>query len=574
MARLPFHKEGFGPFRKGNPGRTLCQTIGLLIVAAALVLSGCARPVSTTTATTGAPKAGTTTQAPTPTQKGPYGELKLGLSTFDQDRFEPTKVSTTTAVQFFAPMADWLIRLDGAKLGPGVADSWELAKDGGSWIFRIHKGIKFHNGEDLTADDVKFSLERYMRPDSLRPDIREATARVDKVDDYTVAVYTKRSPEIYYTLLLSFYNPSSLGIVQPKDYIEKNGIDYYEQHPIGSGPFKFSRYTKADFVEYEAVDNHWRKTPAFKKFTEYMVPDESTRSAMIKVGALDMMEAEIDAARQLEDKGFKAVSLSHQQTLVILKGGLDPASKGLPISDVRVRQALSLAINREEIMKFYLFGKGSPPLPALLQGEWVEDADIPYWEQQAAKSYARYDPTEAKRLLAEAGYPQGFSIKVWGPIMGQGAFLPKVAEIVAGYWQAIGVKAEVVVADFNAVRPILDVNKVPNTPLRGNAVMNRLGVRPNPVAMYSTYLSSNASYPLLDLSWPEVDKVLASIAVETNVTKRKEIIAQVIQKVADLYVVLPIAGVPSLGVLGPAADYTSLGPHASFAQYVEYVRHR
>ncbi|MBI2858876.1 MAG: ABC transporter substrate-binding protein [Chloroflexi bacterium] len=573
-----------------NKKRSLVVALAV-ILAVSMLIGACSKGQTTTTGaapttaattrpatTTGAApttaattRPATTTVQPTTTAAAaPKGELRIAVLTFDQDRFDPATLSRTTNMLFAVPTFDHLIRLDNGKLIPGLADSWEMAPDGLSWIFRIHKGVKFHNGEDLKADDVKFSFERFMLPIAPQSEMRNGIERVEIVDDYTVRVHTK-GPQPYFATFVSYYSPA-YGAIQPKDYIEARGVEYFTNNPIGSGPWKMIRHDPGDSVKWEAVPNHWQRPPAFKELSLLMVPEEATRVAMLKTGAIDMTNIGLDSAEPMQKAGFKVTTMSSQQTYVLLIGALSPESGNLPTTDIRVRKALSLAIDRNDLQKNYLRGQGSKPLPGYIPVEAADDSDIPYWEDQAQKSYARFNLDEAKKMLADAGYSQGLSIKIWGNNMGGGIDLPKIAEIVQGYWSKIGVKAELVPSDWGTTRPIANINKTPNTPIRGNALMMRVGGRPVTSQIFSAHITTTGTVGILGMSWPDVDKVVQSIANEMDVAKRRAIVASTIQRVADQWVALPIGGMPALAAISPNIDYSVPFPTDELTMYAHQAK--
>ncbi|MBI2857358.1 MAG: hypothetical protein HYX95_03460, partial [Chloroflexi bacterium] len=186
--------------------------------------------------------------------------------------FDPIKsVGTAATDMFMAQIFDFMFNTEKGKLLPGIIERWEMAPDGLSWTYHVRKGIKFHNGDNLTARDVKFSLDRFASKDTTQSNLRVILDRVEQVDDYTVRVFTK-TPQPYLPTFSSVNSPAQ-GQVMPKDYIEKNGPEYFSRNPVGAGPWRLTRVVSGDLIEYEAVTNHWRKTPAFKKLTLFQVPE-------------------------------------------------------------------------------------------------------------------------------------------------------------------------------------------------------------------------------------------------------------------------------------------------------------
>ncbi|MBM2825935.1 MAG: hypothetical protein HW402_1599 [Dehalococcoidales bacterium] len=386
------------------------------------------------------------------------------------------------------------------QFAPGYLEKWEMSADALSWTLYVRKGIKFHNGDDLTAKDVKFSLERFMQSGSSQPFLRRATKSIEIVDDYTVRVYTN-DVQIFYDTILSHQEGGGHGQVMPKDYFERVGAEGFQRRPVGSGPFKFVRRIPGDMVEYEALDKHWRTTPEFKKLTLVLMPEETTRVASLKTGEIDFSDIGLEAAVNLEQAGFRIVFEEERGPTIHLLGAFEDAAG--PIGDIRVRQALSLAINRDEMRKTFFMGKAGPPAPPGI-GE-LSDVNVPWWKEYAAKVY-RYDPEEAQRLLKEAGYSQGFNIKINAASVAGAPYLPKMAEVVQGYWLKVGVKAEVVPGDYGSLRPLL--SPLVSSKLIGSVFTFRhagwSGGAKNAAKELSTPWHSTGYLALLGRAYPEV----------------------------------------------------------------------
>ncbi len=535
--------------------------LGLIIV---LVLAGCIACVLA---------------APTTPSTGPSGELRVAVSTFGVETFDPTITGRTALANYLLPMYDYLIRTDPPLKGvnTGVAERWEMAPDGLSWIFYIRKGIKFHNGDDLTAKDVKFSLERYTSKNALNAFIRDTQERVEVVDDYTVRVYTK-GVQPYYWRNVNFV-PGYQGLILPQNYIEKNGLEYFKRHPIGTGPFKLVRYVAGDMVEYEAVGQHFRQVPAFKKITIILVAEEKTRAAMLKTGEVDLIEIGVDSAPELEGVGLRTAILGGNQASTCFFGSYDPRAKGLPIADKRVREALSLAVNREEIGRTLFYGKMQPPMPP--GGLWYDqpEIDVRYWRDYSAKFY-RYDPEEAKRLLKEAGYAKGFTLKYYSTVEGGAPYLPKLNEVIQGYWLKIGVKAEIVPVEWGVFKTMWrsGPNRGPVDALVGNVCGH--GADGNPIAV--TALQSGFSSMGV---WgfaageelgqnAELERLLVAIPKEPDETKRFGMTARLIQLAMDTRVYDVIGTVPTMAGLGGKVDINFPPGLVGIAMQVEAAKHR
>ncbi len=169
----------------------------ILVILLTVVLAGCASPPTSTqtpTATTAPPTGGATTTTPpisTPTQSGQYGDLRIAVTTLGNENFDPALATHTMIANVLAPMFDYLFYIENSERVNGLVEKWEMAPDGLSQTFQIRKGIKFHDGSEMTSADVKFSLEQYMRKDAYFTYLRDMTERIEIVDDYTIRVFTK-----------------------------------------------------------------------------------------------------------------------------------------------------------------------------------------------------------------------------------------------------------------------------------------------------------------------------------------------------------------------------------------------
>lgn len=526
---------------------------------------------STTATASAAVKSTATSTAPsgTPvtTQVGPYGGLRMGTPDWQGGHFEAPLLAVAAANYLF-PMFDMMIWIDQkGNPAPGIVENFQLASDGLSWIYSIRKGVKFHNGDDLTADDVKFSIEQYMRKDAPMAETRNAVDRVDKVDAYTLRVYTKGVQPYLPTL----QTLNTAGSVMPKAYIDSKGWSVARQSPVGSGPFKFIRSISGDSVQYEAMDKHWRQTASFKTLDVITMPEETTRIAAMKTGQLDITDISLDKAAALETAGFQTFPTGVIMPSLRLHGALDPRGVGLPVYDVRVRQALNMAINREDIMKNFLYGKGTPPMPPYYT-ETSPEIDVPYWKNYIANAY-RYDPATAKKLISDAGFPNGFSLKIYTyPDVG-GVDLPKLAEIISANWKAIGVNAEVnliALATYSAWRVGEDKTLV------GQAVTSKSLSGQTSARALSLLWHSKGNNKMILKGMPELDKQIDAIFAETDANKRRDLLAVGIKMATDTYAFNAISSVPSLGAAAPRVDMTAwplpmgvpyYGPYVAFAQH-------
>jgi len=316
-----------------------------------------------------------------------------------------------------------------------LAHDWEMSADAMSWTFYIREGVKYSNGQELTAEDVKYSLDRMASPASvagLSGTWKNAHKSVEVIDKYTVKVNVN-SPFPTLDWLLPAVKLSTIG--SPKAYFEEKGADYAALNPIGSGPYVLSEFVVGDYVKMEARTDgyaHWRGTPKFETVTFRLIPEETTRLAMLKTGEVDVVQpVSLDRLKELEEGGFKVIS---QKGASIASVGFGYMwQEDVPIGNAKVREALNLAIDRQEIIDTLLLGRAIANYSPF--ASWTLDG-IDYDKEY---DFYPYDPEKAKELISEAGYPDGFTIPMYVHTE-EGAWPHKDAALaIAGYWFDIGI---------------------------------------------------------------------------------------------------------------------------------------
>jgi peptide/nickel transport system substrate-binding protein len=483
-------------------------------------------------------------QAPAATDQ--KGILVVALDTLGAQTMDPILEARAPHAHYQAPVFDSIVWFDPVKggIGPGVAERWELGDDGESWIFYIRKGQRWHNGDPVTAHDVKFSLERTMSPESLASraaGMRRDIERIDVIDDYTVRVYTNGTqPYFPEGLSRAVYQE---GQLMPKKYIETVGVEAFRKKPIGSGPWKFVRSVPGDRVEYEAIDYpHWRGTPHFKRLTILLIPEESTRVAMVRTGEAAIGSVSPDSLKEVKAARLRTVTVpATMQAIYQFWGTYRPEVKDSPLTDVRVREALSLAINRQQIIDHVMEGQATWPLP-FATFRYSVDMDMPRWETWA-KEALRYDPERAKKLLAEAGYPNGFTLAFWNTALPGTPFMFQIGEVLAGFWEKIGVKVELRAAEWGTFSPMYRGDQ---KNLVGTGSMYRTAGRPVAAARYFGAFHSTSEHHLLgDEQYPtplsaEFDKLHLAVVNEKDDTKRAAKTDHMIEMIANTWLTVPI----------------------------------
>ncbi len=336
------------------------------------------------------------------------------------------------ATTVFEGLVDMGVRLETL---PAVAKSWRIAHDWSYIEFELNEGIKFHNGDPLTAEDVKFSFETHMRPELrqvLGVTYRARIKDIEVLGPYKVRFNLKMpAPD----LIKRFWWD---GAIMPKKYREKVGDAGFADKPIGSGPFKWVDYKQDQYFTMEAVPNHHRKTPEFKTLKIMFVPDNSTRLAMLQSGEADIIQLAGPHIPQIKaDPKFKLVQVKHIIGVTLAYADLPFPDEKSPFQDIRVREAASLAIDRKGICDKILFGGAEP------YGEVIS----PYtmgWDSTVKPD--PYDPEKAKKLLAQAGYPNGFKTTIYA---GQGT--KYYMEAIASNLADVGIKSEMKILEGAAL---------------------------------------------------------------------------------------------------------------------------
>ncbi len=331
-------------------------------------------------------------------QAPPAGTLRIGIGVIPANpdpAFDTTALSQFAYNQIFDALA---VADERGHLKPALATSWKVLDDKVTWQFKLRQGVKFHNGEEFDAEAVKFNIERHADPKTRSSWFARVAqvARVDVVDKHTVNVVTKRPWAILLKDLLV------ISMVPPK-YYQQVGMDGFSRAPAGTGPFKFKAFDKLSHFAMVAAEQSWRGAPRVAEVVLRRLPEPATRVAALESGeveaAVDVPAEDVD---RLKAKGLllKGVNVAGPN-LLILRTTVDS-----PLKDRRVRQAMNYAVDKEAIVRYILRRYGR-----VLDGQMVGPDGFGY--NAALKPYP-HDVERAKKLLAEAGYPNGFEIKFEG----------------------------------------------------------------------------------------------------------------------------------------------------------------
>ena len=474
-------------------------------------------------------------------------ELTVALSSFSTEVLDPV-LGGHIVKYYLSLMFDYLVGTtpDGQpSKDAGLAIRWEASSDHRRWTFWLRKGVKFHNGDDVTSDDVKFSLQRAIGKRSTTGyagPLRVLIQDIETPAPDRVVILTKDP-----TLIVPTYLSRSLsteGMVLPRKYIEANGDDVFARKPVGSGPYRFVEQVTGSHVKMAAVDNHWRiGTPRFKTVVFKLVPEETTRIAMLRRGEVDISDVSRDRVAELEKEGFP-VHLRKEEAILTMWWILP--LDGLPMKDKRVREALNLAVDRAEIAQSIFAGKADPGfVPMGLSWSY---RDIGF--KVTPDMQYPYDPGRAKKLLADAGHPNGFAMEAFAyqlPGLPEGKAF---AEAMAGYWQKIGVQTKLIPVDYPAFRKTWFDRKAPGSVGYYN-IANRDWIGTYALLEKMAYSKSKASDVVND---PEIDGMIEQVMRQTDKDRIGALMRNVYTRLRSEHY-----GVPVVYLHSPYATAKTLG---------------
>lgn len=305
-----------------------------------------------------------------------------------------TEAAITPFMVFYA-IHDALVKPMPAGLKtPSLAESWTASPDGLTYEFTLRGGVKFHNGEPITAEDVKFSFDRYKG--AAFKLMKEKVKEVQVVDPRRIRFHLHRPwPDF-----MTFYGTSATGAgwIVPRKYVERVGDDGFKKAPIGAGPYRVVSFTPGVELVLEAFEGYWRKVPSVKRLVFRSMPEETTRAAALKRGEVDIAYFLNGPVAEDVRRTPNLKLLATRTNAVFFLDFLDQWDRASPWHDRRVRLAANLAIDQRTINEATLLGFAG------LTGNIVPST----FEFALPIDPFPYDPKRAKELLAEAGYPNGF----------------------------------------------------------------------------------------------------------------------------------------------------------------------
>ena len=481
-----------------------------------------------------------------PVAAAPEGQLTWGVHiALTPTWFDPAETQglITPFLVLYAIHDAMAKAMPGNATAPSLAESWQVSPDGRVYEFTLRKGVKFHNGDPLTSEDVKFSFDRYKGAQAKA--LKDRVAAVETPDALHVRFRLKNPwPDF-----MTFYTAASgAGWIVPKKYVEKVGDEAFKKAPIGAGPYKFVSFTPGVELVMEAFDGYWRKTPSVKRLVFKVIGDEATRLAALKRGEIDIVYS---IRGELAEELQRTPGLTLKPTViqspqwVSMLDQWDPKS---PWHDRRVRLAANLAIDRKAINDAIALGHSR------LTYSIIPSTFDYYWQPPA---YA-HDPAQAKKLLAEAGYPNGFDAGEYYLDVSYA----NVQEAVANYFQQIGIKTK--------LRPVERASHWANYQDKKykNLAYTASGAFGNAATRLETFVVAGGAY--VYGSYPEIDSLFKDQAAEMDRKKREALLHKIQQIIYDKTMFIPIWELAFINGQGPRVQESGLGlipGHAYSAPY-------
>ncbi|KXG44606.1 ABC transporter substrate-binding protein [Tepidibacillus infernus] len=396
-------------------------TMGILalVLVLSMVLAGC----SSNTATEPAKDEKQSEQPATASKN----EITIGV-VGDPHNWDPIDTFlldwSTIATSVFEGLVDRTVDL---KIQPGLAESWQFLDDQ-TLQFKLRQGVQFHNGEPFNAEAVKFTFDRLLGEEGKKgPQQANYTSidHVEIVDEYTVNFILKTKDPVLLTKLAGYG-----GVIVPPKYIQEKGDEYFNEHPVGTGPFKMTTYEKDNKVVLEKNENYWKEgLPKLDKVTFRIIPEATTRLAELQTGAIDVMKAVAISQAATVEKEEK-VDLVPVGAPTVYSIRFDTSKP--PVDNPKVREAIALAIDADTIIETVLNGYGKRISTFQSEMSFGNDPSLPFRE---------FNPEKAKQLLKEAGVKEGTALDFYFP--GNDAIFKEVAQAVQIYLKDVGIQVNI-----------------------------------------------------------------------------------------------------------------------------------
>jgi peptide/nickel transport system substrate-binding protein len=459
---------------------------------------------------------------------------------FDPQEYPPQ----ITPYNFGYALHDALVKhLPGQPFAPSLAESYEIAPDNRSATFKLRQGIKFHNGDPVTPEDVQFTYEKYRGANAKI--LHDKLERIEIADNRSI---TFRFNAPFLDFLTIYGSPSSgAGWIVPKTYYEKVGPNGFKQQPIGAGPYRFVRQQAGTEVEFEAFTDYWRKTPGVKTLLMKGVAEGATRVALLQTGEADvsnLIPGELlDTVRQ--NPNLRLAPVKAGPVWLELMAFDRPDS---PLSDIRVRQAVSLAIDRHAINEAEQGGMGP------YEGNWIPED----WPGAIQRPEPAFDLAKAKQLMADAGVASGFDVDTITPLPPYFSW----AERIGSQLRAINVRTKV-----NTLEREAFYERLAPGPNRLKGFVMQLSGSPGDAA---ARVRENAvcAGSFSGICQPDVEDRMTRYDASTDPAERQKLLTEVQNYLLDNYMMVPVLRQALIHGIGPRISNKVEDVEGAIPQYV------
>ena len=471
----------------------------------------------------------------------PNGQLTWGIHvSLAPTWFDPAETpGLITPFMVLYALQDALVKtMPGNPFAPSLAESFAAAEDGLGYDFVLRQGVKFHNGDPVTAEDVKFSFERYR---GTSQDLLKARVATVETPDERHVRFRLKEP---WPDFLTFYGSATgAAWIVPKKYVEQVGDEGYKKAPIGAGPYKFVSFNPGVELVLEAFEGYWRKTPSVKRIVLRVIEEESTRLAALKRGEIDIAYS---IRGELAEEVQRTPGLTLKPVFPPVPFWLslvDQWDAKSPWHDERVRKAASLAIDRDNINKALTLGYSK------LVGSVIPDSFDYFWKPPAPV----YDPVQAKKLLADAGHPNGFDA---GAYYADSSY-SNVAEAVINNLSEVGIRSKLMPIERAGFLKGVTEKKYRNIIMLGSGAFGNTATR------LAAFIVKGGAY--VYGSYPDIDELFQTQAAELDHAKRESILQKMQQLIYERTVIAPIWQLAFINAVGPRVGESGFGLIPGFA---------
>lgn len=497
--------------RKDNMLKGLTLVTILAMAVMMLILAGCG---------TAPPPEPEATTPPESEDADRYGGTLYHTSAPNTERFYPPIHSAEAQMwrltQVFGSLVSWVVGSVDGEVYPDLAESWDISDDGLEYTFYLREGAKFHNGDEITAEDAAFSIEAYYADPGLPYASKfDGVEKVEAVDKYTVKItLSQRNP-----YFLQDFASVRGSAVMPKTVVEELGDDFgtSPETTVGSGPFMLTEWSDTQIV-YTAFEDFYDGRPYLDRVVQKMVPDRTTGALEFKAGNSDMEYLYSPAKQEfMQDPNLEALVHAGLRSNTWWWGFCLEVP---PFDDIRVRQAVNYAIDNAQVIQTARAGLAVPANQWIMTGLLGHDDSLQYYEQ---------DLDMVKDLLTEAGYPDGMDItvNVWN--------IPDSvteAQVVAAQLQEAGFNADVVPTDFGTYVTEMDEGTY-------GFYLTGEGLDPNTASMMRRFWHSASGEAKSGYVNPDLDALLDEAVAELDLEKRAELLVEAEQLLLEDAVYVP-----------------------------------